>query len=62
MKDAIAWLRYVRRLARRRGVWHKGTVHRRGRYFVMTAGISFGSGQMVRLLRSCTLLTLTRPC
>ncbi|KAJ7846129.1 hypothetical protein B0H13DRAFT_2363214 [Mycena leptocephala] len=46
MKDAIAWLRYVRRLARRRGVWRKGIVHRRGRYFVITAGVSFGGGQM----------------
>ncbi|KAJ7893533.1 hypothetical protein B0H13DRAFT_1625218, partial [Mycena leptocephala] len=47
MKDAIAWMRYVRRLARRHGVWRKGTVHRRGRYFVITAGVSFGGGQMI---------------
>jgi hypothetical protein len=54
MKDAIAWMRYVRRLARRHGVWRKGTVHHRGRYFVITAGVSFGGGQMVCLLQCCT--------
>ncbi|KAJ7120587.1 hypothetical protein C8R43DRAFT_900672, partial [Mycena crocata] len=42
--DAFSELRHARRYAERHGLWTP-SLHRRGRYFPITAGTSFGGGQ-----------------
>ncbi|KAJ7157914.1 hypothetical protein C8R43DRAFT_1087083 [Mycena crocata] len=43
-KEAFKELRRARRYAERHGLWWP-SAHRRGRYFPITAGVSFGGGQ-----------------
>ncbi|KAJ7662670.1 hypothetical protein DFH06DRAFT_1190599 [Mycena polygramma] len=43
--DAVRAMRRARRLARRHRAWSPGQQHRRGRYFLLTAGPSYGGGQ-----------------
>ncbi|KAJ7856944.1 hypothetical protein B0H14DRAFT_2507528 [Mycena olivaceomarginata] len=45
VKEAAKALRHARCSARRAGVWFPGSSHRRGTYYSITAGASFGGGQ-----------------
>ncbi|KAJ7780830.1 hypothetical protein DFH07DRAFT_729518, partial [Mycena maculata] len=44
-KEATEALARARRTAERLGVWIAGSAHRRGGYFKLTTGVSFGGGQ-----------------
>ncbi|KAJ7900457.1 hypothetical protein B0H13DRAFT_2336660 [Mycena leptocephala] len=43
--EAAKALRRARRSAMRAGIWRPGSSHRRGTYYSITAGVSFGGGQ-----------------
>ncbi|KAJ6452902.1 hypothetical protein DFH09DRAFT_964194 [Mycena vulgaris] len=45
VKDAFKALARARKRARRHGAWWAEASHRRGRYFALTTGVSFGGGQ-----------------
>ncbi|KAF8215464.1 hypothetical protein K438DRAFT_1482456, partial [Mycena galopus ATCC 62051] len=45
IESAVKAMRRARRLAGESGAWTAGTVHRRGHYFLLTSGVSFGGGQ-----------------
>ncbi|KAJ6463597.1 hypothetical protein C8R47DRAFT_992566 [Mycena vitilis] len=45
IKDVAHAMRCARSQARRQGAWQSGDIHRRGRYFLLTSGVSFGGGQ-----------------
>ncbi|KAJ7440333.1 hypothetical protein B0H11DRAFT_1750907 [Mycena galericulata] len=45
VREAAKAFARARRSARRHGSWRPGTAHRRGRYFPITTGFSFGGGQ-----------------
>ncbi|KAJ6452189.1 hypothetical protein C8R47DRAFT_998163 [Mycena vitilis] len=45
IKDAVKAMARARARAQRYGVWRHGTVQRRGRFFSITTGASFGGGQ-----------------
>ncbi|KAJ7149778.1 hypothetical protein C8R43DRAFT_887781, partial [Mycena crocata] len=45
VEDAIRAFARARRKARTYGAWAPGGLHRRGRYFTLTTGASFGGGQ-----------------
>ncbi|KAJ6480705.1 hypothetical protein C8R47DRAFT_982893, partial [Mycena vitilis] len=45
VRDAARAMRRARRFARRHRAWSPGERHRRGLYFLLTAGVSYGGGQ-----------------
>jgi hypothetical protein len=47
VKEAARALRRACRSAMRAGIWCPGSSHRRGTYYSITSGVSFGGGQKV---------------
>ncbi|KAJ7467365.1 hypothetical protein B0H11DRAFT_1732801 [Mycena galericulata] len=56
IKEAQKAFARARRSARRYGVWAPGHSHRRGHYFPLTTGVSFGGGQRVCPLSQARLI------
>ncbi|KAF7345963.1 hypothetical protein MVEN_01618800 [Mycena venus] len=45
IEEAVKAMRRARRLAHQHGAWRPGVAHRRGCYFLLTSGVSFGGGK-----------------
>jgi hypothetical protein len=55
VKEALKVFVRARRKAQRYGAWRAEASHRRGGYFAITTGVSFGGGQRVRAYFVCPM-------